>query len=78
MDFVAMDLATTGGQCAYVSQPYYGHGENMLRQPTVKDRLEMAVKQAEERLAAVKRAREIFEKYPDIQELLDTMQRGNF
>ena len=76
MDFVATDLAKAGQYAS--AQTCYDGGERMLRQPTVKDRLEMAVKQAEDRLAAVKRAKEIFEKYPDIEELLNIMQRGNF
>ena len=59
------------------SSPAYAE-EKMLRQPTLKLRLEMAVQQAEERLAAVKRAREIFEKNPDLEELLNIMQRGHF
>ena len=66
-----------GADVACAPQGYYG-GEKMLRQPNVKERLELAVKQAEEKLAAVRRAKEIFEKYPDIEELLNIMQRGNF
>ena len=56
---------------------YYAD-EKMIRQPNIKERLNLAVKQAEEKLAAVKRAREIFEKYPDIEELLNRMQRASF
>lgn len=46
--------------------------------PTLQDRLELAVKQAEERLAAVKEAREIFLRNPDIERLLDIMQKSHF
>ena len=50
----------------------------MLGMPTIQDRLELAVKQAEERLAVVKRAKELFEKNPDLEELLTIMQRAYF
>ena len=50
----------------------------MARMPTLKQRLEMAVQQAEEKLAAVKRAKEIFDKNPDLEELLNIMQRSHF
>lgn len=69
---------TLAGACESSSAQGYYPGEKMLRMPTMKDRLEAAVKQAEERLAAAKRAREIFDKYPDIEELLNIIQRGNF
>ena len=52
--------------------------EKMVRMPTLKDRLDMAVQQAEERLASVKRAKEIFEKHPELEELLNIMQRSHF
>ena len=48
------------------------------RVPTVKQRIAMAVKQAEDRLVAVKRAQEILAKNPDLEELLDIMQRSHF
>lgn len=50
----------------------------MVSVPTMKDRLELAVVQAEKRLADAKRAREIFAKNPDLEELLNIMQRGHF
>ena len=50
----------------------------MVRMPTLKERLELAVQQAEEKLAAVKRAKEIFDKHPDLEELLNIMQRSHF
>jgi hypothetical protein len=52
--------------------------EKLASMPTLAQRLDMAVQQAEERLAAVKRAREIFEKNPDLEELLNIMQRMHF
>lgn len=56
----------------------YGAGAQMVHVPTLKERLDMAVRQAEERLASAKRAREIFAKNPDLEELLNIMQRSNF
>jgi hypothetical protein len=66
------DVPTTAGQGAYIGEA------KMLRVPTMKDRLEMAVKQAEEKLTAAKRARELFDKNPDLEELLNILQRSNF
>ena len=57
---------------------YYGGEAKMVRQPDLKDRLIFAVQQAEEKLAAVKRAKEIFDKNPDLEELLNIMQRSHF
>lgn len=50
----------------------------MAHMPTLKQRLDLAVNQAEAKLADVKRARELFEKNPDLEELLNIMQRGRF
>lgn len=50
----------------------------MVRMPTMKDRLELAVQQAEEKLAAAKRAAEIFSQHPELEELLNIMQRNHF
>ena len=50
----------------------------MLRMPTLKSRLEEAVRNAEQRLAEARRAREIFDKHPELEELLNIMQRGHF
>jgi hypothetical protein len=46
--------------------------------PTLKQRLEGAVNRAEEQLAAAKEARELFDRNPDIEKLLNLMQRGLF
>lgn len=69
-------------------EPYYGGnsaqgmmqgiGNQLVSQPTIRQRLDIAVKQAEERLAAVKEAKKIFERNPDMEKLLDIMQRSNF
>lgn len=62
-----------GGQLAQE-----GSNARMVQTPTIAQRLDMAVKQAEERLAATKRAKELFEKNPDLEELLNIMQRAHF
>ena len=64
-------------QSAGALSPAYA-SEKMCRQPNLKERLDLAVKQAEERLTAVKEAREIFQKNPDLEKLLNIMQRGLF
>jgi hypothetical protein len=46
--------------------------------PTLKTRLDGAVRDAEARLAEAKRAREILDAHPDLEELLNIMQRGRF
>jgi hypothetical protein len=46
--------------------------------PSLKVRLDYAVKEAEDRLVEAKRAREIFQKYPELEELLNIMQKGRF
>lgn len=66
-----------GGGYDSPTQAAYGEAK-MAHMPTMKQRLEMAVKQAEERLASAKRARELFDKNPDLEELLNILQRSNF
>ena len=51
---------------------------SMARLPTMKERLELAVLQAEERLAKVKEARDIFTRNPDLERLLEIMQSAHF
>ena len=53
--------ATSGGGIA---------GQLLYPLPTVKQRLETAILQAEERLRAVKEAKEIFDNNPDVERLL--------
>lgn len=50
----------------------------MVRMPTLKERLSQAVTDAESRLAEAKRAAEIFAAHPELEELLNIMQRGRF
>jgi len=53
-------------------------GAAVAGMPTIKQRLDMAVRQAEERLQAVKRAKEILDKNPELEELLNIMQKSHF
>ena len=50
----------------------------MVGLPSMKQRLEAAVVEAESRLADAKRARDILNGNPDLEELLNIMQRGRF
>ena len=63
-------------------QGYLGGAEQfatkMVSMPTLKQRLDKAVEEAEARLEAVKEARGIFERNPDIERLLDLIQRSHF
>lgn len=54
------------------------YATKMASVPTLRQRLDFAVQQAEAQLAAVKRAKEIFEKNPELEELLNIMQRSHF
>lgn len=68
--------ALVGGSTGYdlAEQP----AAKMVRMPTMKDRLAAAVDDAERRLADAKRAKEIFDAHPELEELLNIMQRGRF
>lgn len=68
-----MNIGLVGG--GYADQP---GAEKMVRMPTMKDRLADAVKLAQARLADAQRAKEIFDAHPELEELLNIMQRGNF
>jgi hypothetical protein len=50
----------------------------MARIPNMQDRIKLAVAQAEEKLKQVKRAQEIFTAHPELEELLNIMQRNHF
>ena len=51
---------------------------SMARMPTLKERLSLAVKQAEDQLKVAQEAKEIFDRNPDLERLLDLMQKGRF
>lgn len=57
---------------------YTEQSAKMVRMPSMKERLSHAVAEAEARLADAKRAKEIFDSHPELEELLDIMQRGRF
>ena len=68
------------GPCTSAPPAYYA-GESqakMVQMPTLKQRLDLAVLQAEEKLKTVKEAREVFDRNPDMEKLLNLMQRGLF
>ena len=49
-----------------------------IQMPSLKTRLEQAVKDAQSRLDDAKEARDILDKNPDLEKLLNIMQRGRF
>jgi ABC-type branched-subunit amino acid transport system ATPase component len=59
-------------QLAYTGQ------QQLARMPTMAERLKLAVEQAEDKLAKAKRAKEIFEAHPELEELMNILQSGNF
>ena len=67
--------ATSG---SYAGEQAMESVNKMVRMPTLRDRLAEAVKSAESKLAEAKRAREIFDAHPELEELLNIMQRGHF
>lgn len=52
--------------------------EKCVTMPTLAQRIDGAVRSAEERLAAVKEASEILARNPDLERLLNIMQRNHF
>jgi len=64
-----------GGQNYALQGQSEAYGKQMM---TMATRLSLAVAEAEKRLADAKRAKEIFEKNPDLEELLSIMQRMHF
>ena len=65
----------------YLNRPYPSDAmveTKMARMPTLQQRLDMAVKDAESRLEDAKRARDILSKHPELEELMNIMQKGRF
>lgn len=60
------------------SSPYNEISAKDAQMPSMKLRLSMAVKEAESKLADAKRAKEILDKHPELEELLNIMQRRSF
>lgn len=74
-----MEFDSPTGSIGGAMQAYYPDTTaKMVSVPNMKQRLALAVKQAEDQLAAVREAQEIFEKNPDLERLLDLMQRNRF
>ena len=55
-----------------------GLSPKSIQMPSLKTRLEQAVKDAQSRLDDAKEARDILDKNPDLEKLLNIMQRGRF
>ena len=74
------EFEATQGNCVPTPPNYYDNGglAKMASTPTMAQRLDLAVRKAEEQLAAAKEAREIFLAHPFIERLLNLMQRGHF
>ena len=69
-------------QCETSPAGMLGYGGNVpmksVGPATLQQRLEHAVKDAEQRLAEAKEARDILARNPDLEKLLNIMQRGRF
>ena len=75
---MSFDSALQLGASCDQSIEYDRYPTKMVSVPTMKERIKESVKAAEVRLAALREAEEIFNRNPDIERLLDIMQRGNF
>jgi hypothetical protein len=65
----------------YYDGPSQGGVLNQLKSVgtvSLKKRIDFAVARAEETLAKVKEAKEIFDRNPDLERLLDIMQQSHF
>lgn len=57
----------------------YSSGQTAVcRSPTLQERLDMAVSNAQQQLKEATEARDIFTRNPDLERLLDIMQKGRF
>ncbi len=73
-----MENFPIGGNAAYGGPAQEALVGRLGIAPTMKQRLAGAVQQAEERLQNAKRAKEILDKHPELEELLNIMQKGHF
>jgi hypothetical protein len=76
-----MDRDMTKAAEAAKGQPPYYDGPSLTkdaRQATHRQRLEMSITNAEDRIAKLKEARELLDRYPDLERLLDIMQQSHF
>jgi hypothetical protein len=71
-----------GQEAASPSYPYpEAQQKGVLLDPfsnTFKARIARAIEQAEQQLTDARRAKDIFEKFPELEELLNIMQKGRF
>lgn len=61
-----------GTGCATTGQNTLTPGQNTF---TLGDRIDQAVREADQRLQAAKRARQLLDQYPDIEELVNLLGR---
>lgn len=73
-EFTGQANITGLAQAGYYDSPK----ATMARMPTLKERIALAVTQAQEKLAAVREAQEIFDRNPDLERLLNLMQKNHF
>lgn len=65
-----------GGGMIQASEDY--SQTKMTRMPTMKERLDLAVKRAEIQLADAKEARAILDQHPELERLINLLQKGSF
>lgn len=72
----------SSGQAYGTLTPYDAERLGLLKtvsySNTIAARLARAVEEAEQRLIEAKRAKEIFDHHPELEELLNIMQKGRF
>lgn len=73
-----MDAFAGNEALAAQVDPRYDSIGKMARMPTLKERIALAVSQAQDRLTQVREAQEIFERNPDLEKLLNIMQKNHF
>lgn len=67
-----------GGEVTGGSGNYPMSEAKTCQMPTLQQRLDLAVAQAKERLKAVTEARDILARNPDLEKLLNIMQKSHF
>lgn len=75
---VYMDEFSQLNKYAWEPLGYAGASTSMARMPTLKERIALAVTHAQDKLAAVREAQEIFDRNPDLERLLNLMQKNHF
>lgn len=75
-DYMSEEFGAGGAYLSRPSDENYAMTAKPVGPMKMQQRLDLAVKNAELALADAKRARELFEKHPFIEELMDLMNRG--